>query len=85
MYCPQCGFENADGSQFCTSCSENLEIIEKQTEINLKCPGCGCEYIGKGVFSREENLMQYEFKFIPGDSDVPDNGCSNCEYILRLE
>ena len=25
MYCPMCGYENSDDSQFCASCSENLE------------------------------------------------------------
>ena len=83
MYCPECGFKNTDDSPSCTSCGESLEIIEK-TEINLKCPSCGGEYTGKGIFSKGVNLVHCEFKFIPKDSDAV-NVCSTCGYILRLE
>ena len=83
MYCHQCGFENEDNSQSCTSCGESLEIIEK-TEINLRCSGCGGEYTGKGLFSKGADFVHCEFKFIPKDSNVPASGCPNCEYILRL-
>lgn len=39
MYCPECGVSNSNSAKYCQSCGTSLELVNRESSVNLPVPG----------------------------------------------
>lgn len=75
MKCTKCGFENTEGSKFCSGCATKLEVP-------VICPNCGGENLPDAIFCQKcaARIVPVEYcRFCGGEMSPIEKCCKVCK------